>query len=38
MAKKLNEVQMGMLVGQKNYVALRAILSDMNPVDVALFI
>ncbi|MDL2323545.1 magnesium transporter [Ruminococcaceae bacterium OttesenSCG-928-A16] len=33
-----NAVQLGVLVGQKNYHALREILVEMNPVDIAQFI
>lgn len=38
MAKRVNEVRLGMLVGQRNYRALRDELSQMNAVDVAQFI
>lgn len=38
MAQKINEARLGVLVGQKNYRALREILSDMNAVDVAQFL
>ncbi|NLW80040.1 MAG: magnesium transporter [Ruminococcaceae bacterium] len=38
MANKLNEARLGILVGQRNYRALRAALADLNPVDVAQFI
>lgn len=38
MKKQVNEVQLGLLVGQRNYRQLREELSSMNPVDVALFI
>ncbi len=38
MKSRVNEVQLGILVGQKNYRVLRALFSEMNDVDVATFI
>lgn len=38
MAKRVNEARLGLLVGQKNYRALRQVLVEMNAVDVAQFI
>lgn len=38
MAKRVNEVRLGVLAGQRNYRVLKELLGDMNSVDVAQFI